>query len=53
MLHSHRIDGGDRESPVLLTRNHGTDESIGINSLISGTKIMLALAIDVLGGNID
>ena len=34
----------------MLSRAHGTDESIGISSLISGTKIMLALAIDVLNG---
>ena len=27
---------------------HGTDESIGIKSLMSGTKIMLALAYDLL-----
>jgi hypothetical protein len=32
----------------MLNRVHGTDESVGIKSLISGTKIMLALAYDVL-----
>ena len=32
------------------TNTRGTDESIGISSLMSGTKIMLAIAIDVLGG---
>ncbi len=32
----------------MLSRAHGTDESIGIKSLISGTKVMLALAYDLL-----
>ena len=32
----------------MLNRVHGTDESVGINSLISGAKIMLALAYDML-----
>ena len=27
---------------------HGTDESVGIESLVSGTKVMLALAYDLL-----
>ena len=27
---------------------HGTNESVGIQSLISGTRIMLALAYDLL-----
>jgi acetylornithine deacetylase/succinyl-diaminopimelate desuccinylase-like protein len=32
----------------MLSRAHGTDESIGISSLVSSTKIMLALAYDML-----
>ena len=32
----------------MLSRVHGTDESIGIESLVSGTKVMLALAYDML-----
>ena len=31
----------------MLTRAHGTDESVGIASLVSATKTMLALAYDV------
>ena len=30
---------------------HGTNESVGIRSLVSGTRIMLALAYDVLAAN--
>ncbi len=33
----------------MLSRAHGTDESVGIASLISATKAMLALAYDVCG----
>jgi acetylornithine deacetylase/succinyl-diaminopimelate desuccinylase-like protein len=33
----------------MLQRAHGTDESVGIASLISGTKAMLALAHDLCG----
>ena len=47
------FNGSHPDDDPMLSRAHGTDESIGISSLISGTKIMLALAIDVLGGNID
>jgi acetylornithine deacetylase/succinyl-diaminopimelate desuccinylase-like protein len=32
-------------------RVHGTDESMGIKSLVSGAKIMLALAYDVLAAH--
>ena len=32
----------------MLWNAHGTNESIGINSLISGTKIMLQVAIELL-----
>lgn len=44
------FNGSHPDDDPMLSRAHGTDESIGISSLISGTKIMLALAIDVLGG---
>ena len=45
--------GSHPDDDPMLDHVHGTDESVGISSLISGTKIMLALAIDVLGGDID
>ena len=41
--------GAHPDDDPLEDRVHGTDESIGIKSLVSGTKIMLALACDVLG----
>ena len=44
------FNGSHPDDDPMLSRAHGTDESIGINSLISGTKIMLALAIDILNG---
>ena len=47
------FNGSHPDDDPMLARAHGTDESIGISSLISGTKIMLALAIDILGGKID
>ena len=47
------FNGSHPDDDPMLSRAHGTDESIGISSLISGTKIMLALAIDVLSGKID
>ena len=47
------FNGSHPDDDPMLSRAHGTDESIGISSLISGTKIMLALAIDVLNGRID
>ena len=40
--------GGHPDDDPLLNRVHGTDESVGVKSLISGTKIMLALAYDML-----
>ena len=60
-LQLHRFARNDREQngecPHNLLRAHGTDESIGISSLISslisGTKMMLALTIDVLNGKVD
>ena len=42
------FSGGHPDDDPMLNRVHGTDESVGINSLISGTKIMLALAYDML-----
>ena len=33
--------GSHPDDDPLLSNIHGTDESIGINSLLSGTKIML------------
>ena len=42
------FSGSDPSDDPMLSRAHGTDESIGIRSLITGTKIMLALAVDLL-----
>ena len=36
----------------MLDHVHGTDESIGVKSLVSGTKIMLALAYDHACGEV-
>ena len=44
------FSGAHPDDDPMLTRAHGTDEAIGIKSLISGTKAMLALAIDLLDG---
>ena len=44
------FNGSHPDDDPMLSRAHGTDESIGISSLISGAKIMLALAIDILNG---
>ncbi len=44
------FNGSHPDDDPMLSRAHGTDESIGISSLMSGTKIMLALAIDILNG---
>mgnify|MGYP000997361737 CR=1 FL=1 len=41
-------NGFHPEDNLNLTKYHGTDESIDIKSLFSGTKIMLALAYDLL-----
>ena len=40
--------GSHPDDDPMLSRAHGTDESIGISSLVSSTKIMLALAYDML-----
>ena len=42
------FSGSHPDDDPMLNRTHGTDESVGIKSLISGTKIMLALACDML-----
>ena len=42
------FSGAHPDDDPMLNKNHGTDESVGIKSLISGTKIMLALACDLL-----
>ena len=42
------FNGAHPDDDPMLTRAHGTDESEGIKSLLSGTKIMLALAYDLL-----
>jgi acetylornithine deacetylase/succinyl-diaminopimelate desuccinylase-like protein len=43
--------GSHPDDDPMLNKIHGTDESVGIKSLISGTKIMLALACDLLGAD--
>ena len=42
------FSGSHPEDDPLLDHVHGTNESIGVKSLVSGTKIMLALAYDLL-----
>ena len=42
------FNGSHPGDDPMLSHVHGTDESVGINSLVSGTKIMLALAYDLL-----
>ena len=42
------FNGSHPDDDPILNRVHGTDESVGIKSLISGTKIMLSLAYDLL-----
>ena len=41
--------GSHPDDDPMLARVHGTDESVGIASLISGTRSMLALAYDLCG----
>ncbi|MCH8115016.1 MAG: M20/M25/M40 family metallo-hydrolase [Chloroflexi bacterium] len=41
--------GAHPDDDPMLTRAHGTDESVGIASLISGTRCMLAIAYDLCG----
>ena len=42
------FSGSHPEDDPLLDHIHGTNESIGVKSLVSGAKIMLALAYDLL-----
>ena len=42
------FSGSHPDDDPLLSKIHGTDESVGISSLVSGTKIMLTLAYDLL-----
>ncbi len=42
--------GAHPDDDPMLSRAHGTDESVGIASLISGTRSMLAIAYDLCGG---
>ncbi len=42
------FSGSHPEDDPMLDHVHGTNESIGVKSLVSGTKIMLALAYDLL-----
>ena len=43
--------GTHPDDDPLLSKVHGTDESIGIKSLISGTKVMLHVAYEMLAIN--
>ena len=43
------FSGSHPDDDPMLTRAHGTDESVGIASLVSATKCMLALAYDLCG----
>ena len=42
------FSGSHPDDDPMLSRANGTDESIGIKSLVSGAKIMLPLAYDIL-----
>ena len=42
------FSGSHPDDDPMISRAHGTDESIGIKSIISGAKIMLHLAYDLL-----
>ena len=42
------IVGSHPDDDPMLANVHGTDESVGIQSLMSGSRIMLALAYDIL-----
>lgn len=42
------FSGSHPDDDPMLSKVHGTDESIGIKSLMSGTRVMLALAYDML-----
>jgi hypothetical protein len=47
-INTYGYSGSNQDDDPILNYNHGTDESVGIKSLVSGTKIMLALAVDLL-----
>ena len=42
------FSGSHPDDDPMITFTHGTNESVGIKSLVSGTKIMLGLACDML-----
>lgn len=42
------FSGSHPDDDQMLNYSHGTNESVGIKSLVSGTKIMLGLACDML-----
>ena len=42
------FSGSHPDDAPMITFTHGTNESVGIKSLVSGTKIMLGLACDML-----
>jgi acetylornithine deacetylase/succinyl-diaminopimelate desuccinylase-like protein len=42
------FSGSHPDDDPMLANVHGTDESVGIQSLMSGTRIMVALAYDIL-----
>jgi acetylornithine deacetylase/succinyl-diaminopimelate desuccinylase-like protein len=42
------FSGSHPDDDPMLSKVHGTDESIGIKSLMSGARVMLALAYDML-----
>ena len=45
------FSGSHPDDDPMLSRAHGTDESVGISSLISGAKIMFALACTICGAD--
>ena len=45
------FSGSHPDDDPMLSRAHGTDESVGIASLISGAKIMFALACTICGAD--
>ena len=47
------FSGSHPDDDPMLSRAHGTDESVGIKSLVSGTKIMLALACSMCGARLQ
>ena len=41
--------GDHPDDDPMLSRAHGTDESVGISSLVSSTKAMIAIAYQICG----